>query len=333
MSMLRILELARDPLFASTHPAQADWVPTGRPLEPPGRATGHADVARTTWPTAFRRAMAGRYDLVVLPAVRLRVPGDRRNRVKAFLRRLLIRVSTSGAATAALQRLLRLEATPHVLRDVGDFPEIEEASTGLFPKARLYLKREVLEQDLGTTVGRAAEVVYTPMPFDLEAYPSPSGLKETDVFFAARLNSDHRRRARRVLDGLADAGVVVDCPEERLSFEVYLQRMAAARLVVSPRGQGEHCYRHYEALLMGAVPVINRPDKPVHYALEHGITALFHDASDDALRATILEALEDHENLERMAGAGAELVRTTHAKQVICSDVLARLGFPPDALS
>ena len=333
MSRLRILELARDPLFASIHPAGSDWVPTGRPLEPAGRATGHVDVPRTSWWTALRRAVSGRYDLVVLPAVRLRVPGDRRNRVKASLRRLLIHLSTSDVAAAALERLLRLRSTPHVVRDVGDFPEIEEASTGLFPRARLYLKREVLERDLGTTVGRAAEVVYTPMPFDLDAYPPASGPKRTDVFFAARLNSEHRRRARRVLDGLSEKGIVIDCPEERLAFDVYLQRMAAARLVVSPRGQGEHCYRHYEALLMGAVPVINRPDKPVHYALEHGVTALFHDAGDDALRATIIEALEDHDELERIARAGAELVRTTHAKQVICSDVLARLGFAPDALS
>ena len=70
----------------------------------------------------------------------------------------------------------------------------------LFPKARLYLKREVLEADIGRTVGDSATVVYTPMPFDLAAYQAAPGPATTDVFFAARLNSEHRRRAARVLE-------------------------------------------------------------------------------------------------------------------------------------
>ncbi len=274
---------------------------------------------------ALVRALGRRYDLIVLPAIRLSTPGDRRHRAKRISRRALIAISGSRMVAKLVTLLFGLDSIPHVLRDVGDFPEIEEASTALFPHARLYLKREVLESDLGTTASGGPIVSYVPMPFEVEGYRLEPAAKTTDVFFAARDRGDYRRQARQVLQSLAAEGVVVDIPQERLAFEEYLARMGRARLVVSPRGQGEHCYRHYEALLVGAVPVINNPDKPIYYELEDGVTALFYDPQGDGLREVVQGALADLDRLGRIAAAGSQLVESSHSKDVICQQILERL--------
>ena len=46
------------------------------------------------------------------------------------------------------------------------------------------------------------------------------------------------------------------CTAGRMKMEVYLQRLHSARFVESPPGIGEDCYRHYESMLAGAVPVV-----------------------------------------------------------------------------
>ena len=322
----RILEFSRDPLFGAVYPDRTDWVPTGTPLEPVGRATAHAGVRRRRILPALVQALGRRYDLIVLPAIRISTPGDRLHRAKRISRRALIAISGSRMVAQLVTLLFGLDSITHVLRDVGDFPEIEEVSTGLFPHAQLYLKREVLESDLGTRASGGPIVSYVPMPFEINGYRLEPAAKTTDVFFAARDRGDYRRQAREALQALAAEGVVVDIPQERLAFEDYLARMSRARLVVSPRGQGEHCYRHYEALLVGAVPVINYPDKPIYYELEDGVTALFYDPNGNGLREVVLGALADPDRLDRIAAAGSQLVETRHSKNVICQQILERLG-------
>lgn len=326
---VRILEFSRDPLFGAVYPDSTDWVSTGRPLEPAGRQTNHANTPRIPWPLAIARAILARYDLIVFPAIRLRTPGDRKNRGKRRLRQAIMAVSRSRLTAWTVRHLLHLGRVDHIIRDVGDFPEIEEVTSRLFPNAHLYLKREVLVSDLGHRLNGGPLVMYTPMPFDFSAYEGPSVAKTTDVFFAARDAGEYRRQARSVLVALRAEGIVVDIPDERVSFEEYLERIRRARLVVSPRGQGEHCYRHYEALLLGAVPVINHPDKPIYYELEDGVTALFYEPDSDDLASVIRDALASPERLEAIAKAGATLVRTRHGKDAICSDVVGSMPERP----
>jgi hypothetical protein len=42
------------------------------------------------------------------------------------------------------------------------------------------------------------------------------------------------------------------------SFEAYLQEMGNAKFVVSPPGNGLDCHRTWEAMLMGAIPIVLR---------------------------------------------------------------------------
>lgn len=45
----------------------------------------------------------------------------------------------------------------------------------------------------------------------------------------------------------------IDTP---LGFEAYLTKLAESKFVLSPRGYGLDCHRHWESMLMGAIPII-----------------------------------------------------------------------------
>ena len=323
----RILEVSRDPLFKAVFPERTTWVQTGRPLEPYGRHAGHAEFERVGLARAVGGLIGRSFDFAIFPAIRARVPGDAHNKAKATSRRMLLRMSSSEMLTGAVGRILGVGSVRYIIRDVGDFPDLDEVGTAWLPDALVYSKREVLESDLAQSP-LSAPIVYTPMPFEFGPYEGLMDTEKTaDVFYAARPVGELRRQAEGVLDELARAGVVVDRPEGRLDFIDYLGRMASARLVVSPRGQGEHCYRHYEALLVGSVPVINRPLQPVHYELRHGETCLFYEPTAEGLAGQIVEALSDPDRLRDIAHRGEQFVRSTHAKSTICHRLLADAGF------
>jgi hypothetical protein len=164
------------------------------------------------------------------------------------------------------------------------------------------------------------------MAFQTEEYLSvPRGEKKNDVFFAGQVNSPQRKQAVEVLEGLRSEKLRIDLPQERIPFKDYLRRMSEAWLVVSPKGFGEHCYRHYEALLMGSVPVINEPEQPVYYDLKHERSCLFYDPTPEGLKSCIRTALADKEKLEKIAKTGADLVKTVHNKEAICASLLAKV--------
>jgi len=45
-------------------------------------------------------------------------------------------------------------------------------------------------------------------------------------------------------------------PARRVSYEQYLTDVSESRFVLSPRGYGLDCYRHWESLMMGSIPII-----------------------------------------------------------------------------
>ena len=44
--------------------------------------------------------------------------------------------------------------------------------------------------------------------------------------------------------------------KKQISFETYLEQIGNAKFVLSPPGNGLDCHRTWEALMMGAVPII-----------------------------------------------------------------------------
>jgi hypothetical protein len=63
----------------------------------------------------------------------------------------------------------------------------------------------------------------------------------------------HRSTVRKMLSKLSHDTKAV---EGRISHDEYLSHMADSKFVVSPRGNGLDCHRTWEAILMGAIPIV-----------------------------------------------------------------------------
>jgi hypothetical protein len=55
------------------------------------------------------------------------------------------------------------------------------------------------------------------------------------------------------------------------AVESFVRNISSAYFVESPPGMGSDCYRHYEAMLVGAIPVVSRTSLsyPVFEGLPH----------------------------------------------------------------
>jgi len=98
------------------------------------------------------------------------------------------------------------------------------------------------------------------MPEDCVSEIPFDQLKEYDVFFAGDLHEKGiRGRLLAELRGLAERRGWKVLLRERLPRGEYLRCLAASRLCLSPPGMGWDCWRHYEAMLAGSVPLMTYP--------------------------------------------------------------------------
>jgi len=146
--------------------------------------------------------------------------------------------------------------------------------------------------------------------------------KTVDLFWGARVTSPLRVQLYHLLDQMKKEGYHIDLVSDPIPFEDYLRRMAQARLVVAPSGTGWHCYRPYEALLVGTVPLLDTP--PVRYIryLEQGVHALYFDSPEE-IAGVISKALLDHKHIEAMAMSGRQYVLDHHTRQAVSQIALA----------
>lgn len=155
--------------------------------------------------------------------------------------------------------------------------------------------------------------------------------KTTDVFFAGLVDgsSTVRRQGLAEIRRLAAEGVRVDMPAARLTPDEFWERMSRAWLTWSPEGLGWDCFRHYESLACGSVPVINVPSIERHEPLVDGIHAFHYAVEPGGLARCITHALADKDRLRAMAAAGAEHVLRHHTPRALAEHVVTEsLGAP-----
>lgn len=109
---------------------------------------------------------------------------------------------------------------------------------------------------------------------------------------------------------------------ERLSQQEFYRECGRAWLCLSPSGNGWDCYRHYEALLTGSVPVINYPWIERYAPLEDGKHCLFYSVERGHLTRVVQQALGQKERLRAMAKAGGERVRKYHSDEALRNYVI-----------
>jgi glycosyltransferase involved in cell wall biosynthesis len=265
-------------------------------------------------------------------------------------RELFSRRALSGQShilSALGMQLLRLPIkAPIAVIDTEDYPAINRDRFFVLARSRLYFKRELppdhwrlfmrtAHPNLPTRRfrqlprWRAAIGKIRPLslglPLDsVSLLPIEAREKTADVFFVgdSESSSTVREAGMRELIALRDRGVVIDIPQSRLPLPEFYQRAARAWLIWSPEGLGWDCFRHYEALACGSVPVINQPSIERHRPLIAGEHALFYDTVPGELTRTIVAALADKNRLRAMASAGKAHVMAHHTPDALVRHVI-----------
>jgi hypothetical protein len=237
-------------------------------------------------------------------------------------------------------------SAPLVVLDYDDYPLIERSTLFLLERCQLFFKRELpidrWQVFLKTVHSRLPTYRFRketrweklieklrpvslglPLSADPGGYPQPTE-KTTDIFFSGRVEGSSwiRKVGASELASLSDAGVRVDAPQQRLSPGEFYSRCAAAWLVWSPEGYGWDCFRHYEALACGSVPIINYPTIERHRPLVEGEHAVFYSGEAGSLTSAVLDALADKQRLGRIAAAGRAHVMEHHTPLALATHIV-----------
>ncbi len=142
--------------------------------------------------------------------------------------------------------------------------------------------------------------------------------KKTDVFFAGNINNrPNRVSGLRQLERLAREGFVIDAVYGKLPPEEFFKRCAQAHIVWSPEGYGWDCRRHYEAPLVGSVPLIQSPTIQRYAPLEDNEHALYYCVEGEHMAFRIRQALQNRTRLVEMGLAARQHVLKRHTFEAL----------------
>ncbi len=151
--------------------------------------------------------------------------------------------------------------------------------------------------------------------------------KTIDIFYVGdNAKTTVRVEGMKVLQKLRERGWRVDMPSERLDREEFLRRIASAWLVWSPEGSGWECHRHYEALVHGAVPVMNYPTIQRYHPLVESEHGFYYGCEGDDLIRVVEKALGDKERLLKMIQAGREHVAKWNTPGAVVDYIFEECG-------
>jgi len=226
--------------------------------------------------------------------------------------------------------------TPLIVFDTRDRADIPAHIFPVLAKCAIYFKRE-FPLDREKLYPRNAsirqkkvidenEIKIRPTSLGLDAWkislmPSDPVPKTSDVFFAGQTQTRARMMDYPKLLSLAESGIRLDLPSEKLTLEEFYRRCAASWLVWSPEGSGWDCFRHYEAACCRSVPVMNAPTIQTHQPLRESEHAFYYD-EQKPLDHVIKSALADRNKLIQMAEAGRQHVLLHHTHEALCRMIL-----------
>jgi hypothetical protein len=346
--VIRVLEIGQDGFFHVLFPDRTTFyfcsVSWRRLRDQPEHALRVRDM-----PKLWRQVARGEYDLIVLSSLKKvlwhpDLPLFRN--LSSLLKHLLCPPSLGPYLVAWLARRHGIPAVAH---DRDDTMLISAANFYFFPRIRCFFKRELPQNQwhvfLSTTSrnGDASNIRRQPFfrdaltkvrafplnvgPPVYEFPPVTAAQKTADIFYCGdNPKTTVRSEGVKVLARLADFGIRVDLPTERLPQEEFYRRMAAAWLVWSPEGSGWECSRHAETLVHGSVPVINYPTIYRYKPLVDGAHAFYYGCEEDHLIQVVRKALEDKAALLRMVEAGRAHLQQHYTAPRIADYVLREAG-------
>jgi len=344
---LRILEIGGHSLFAVAAPEQTEFYWTGlKPRGNAGRALGPINFVRSL--IKLRR---GEFDLLVVHAT-LYAPWHPRSFL-TVLRDWHV-FSPLGLFAIFAWRFVHLfHNVPIAAIDLADTCLIGRHNFFLLRSGKAFFKRELPSDHWQAfqkvfypsfpgrrwrSKARRIALVekLKPLSYGMPAVgfgeftlptSAPSPEKKTDIFFAGSIlgNSTVRTAGLPELRQLERDGYVIDIPNERLPPREFFERMSAAWLAWSPAGLGWDCSRHYEAPLVGTVPLINTPAILRDMPLRDGEHSVYYAVEPGELARTAREALADKPRLRNMARAAATHVLQHHTDRARAERIAIRV--------
>jgi hypothetical protein len=345
---MRILEIGEGPYVSECAPGITDFFCTHKTTAP---------ETRLTLPRLLmlrRRLRAGYYDLVVYH-IRAKVTAPW-HRHAAWWRGALEFVSWNFGSFHKISWhyfhwILKGAPTPLIIVDTQDAPRISRTESYWLDRARYWFMRELppnhlnlflnMDRRCGDVVNIVRQKRLVPnfskiRPFSLGfeirgtagVGPVPPAEKIHDIFFAGTTHSTTvRQSGLPVLRELQAAGVRVYIPEKKLALADFHRACAQSWLVWSPEGLGWDCHRHYEALMLGSVPLINQPTIERHEPLLHGEHCLYYRPEPGGLAEAITRALQDKAALVKIAEQGRAHILAHHTRANLVRHLLASVGF------
>lgn len=322
MFPVKILLVFQDNLFSGVAGVQADFLSTGNSFTsgtPAQKSSlSNASFARTAW-----RLFTGYYDWALLPAIDLNWPWDqnqRKKRLRDFVRRAL-----RSKLMCSIVKLLWPRKTRVAILDRYDtwkpFLEVPR----LFG-AVLYFKGHYVPGETPSEAGMR----YERLPWWIfpENYRDRIPILERrhDLFFGMSMSSDIRREAREMADSFRGEGLEVFLPEKPLAFDEYTTALADSRFVLAPEGTGYCCFRHYEGMLSGAIPVVNENTRGYDLDLIDGENCIFYRRGDRReLLHRLQSLLRDQQALESFARRARESALANNTQKAVGNYLLLAL--------
>lgn len=279
-SDLRYLEIGFQPLLKNAFPTQTDFIDTRfrwanvRAYEVQKKGL-LARLGAKTVEFAHAVCISTRQDYDVVVTRCLGPVNSFGQSGLAHLARVIIgdvlRILVLYAARGKRVRLVVIDQTDHLT--------IHPRDRRLAWWCDLYFKRELADNHwhtleavlprgacIGamrhTSVGVKLRSKLRPFALGIEAAavlpPSPNAEKAYDLFYCG-LSSEipARESLRDVLTVLKERGWRVHAPEQRINSNDFQAAIRQSRFCLSPGGAGWDCYRHYEVVAYGSVPLFN----------------------------------------------------------------------------
>jgi hypothetical protein len=293
-----VLMIGQDNFFSNLDNVFVDYISTGRSITPfstESKTSSLVEILRV-----LTKAILGKYNVVVLPAWHPNWTADLSLK-KKFVRMFLTFMGQVYLGGIALKLAKFFGQTKIVMIDRYDTKEIAKESLQYLSNVDIYLKSNLLKRYAGR---QDSGVFFSRLPYwiNCDVYPSDIAIKdkEYDVCFAGALNSNARQFAVDTLKRLADYDLNIYIPSENLDKKSYCQMLQKSWLALSPEGIGFHCFRHYEAMAMGAVPLINFPETDLITCHEDAVDVLFFNLKFEDFKEKIMNSLRDKEMLMKI---------------------------------
>jgi len=321
---IRMLHIGQDDLFAGLDGVQRRFVPTGHSITP--ASPGRKPLSWTSlWQLVAGLRANSHYDVMVLPTLRFDWPYDR-SQLKRRLRRVAAGVIRQPLLRRRIDRWLRGRAEAVVALDRFDTPEIATPYIQALPALSAYFKTNLRVGEQDRRIG-SCTLQYLPYWIAADNYPDPGEQsKDIDILFLGAVNSPERDEGLRVLASMEGAYRIV-APEGRVPFDEYCRLTARAWLTLSPQGYGYNGFRHYEAMLLWSVPVINRPEEPIVHDFVDGQNCLLYEPG--RLRERLEAALADRRHLAQMSRGLRRFALAHHSFDAVGWYVLQQVWAAP----